>query len=190
MKKRILVIDANPKQGSFCDALANAYKQGCASESEVHSLSLNAMVFEADLSYGYDSEQLLEPDLVEFQAQLQWAEHIVLVIPVWWGGLPAKFKGLIDRTFLPGFAFKYQPNKTIPDKLLKGRTAEVVLTLDTPPWYYRYFQGNPVSKQLKHTILGFSGIKVLNTTYIGPIISSTPEQRAHWLKKMAKMAGQ
>ncbi|KPH65587.1 NAD(P)H-dependent oxidoreductase [Pseudoalteromonas porphyrae] len=186
MKRNILVIDANPKSSSFCDALAKAYV--AASHSEVQYLSLSTMQFNPDLSNGYDSGQPLEPDLVEFQAKLQWAEHIVLFIPVWWGGLPAKFKGLIDRTFLPGFAFKYQPNKTIPDKLLKGRTAEVVLTLDTPAWYYRFVQGAPVTKQLKHTILGFSGIKVISTAYFGPIISSTPELRVEWLNQAAKLA--
>ena len=188
MKKNILVIDANPKSSSFCGSLGAVYIASCHSGSDVHYLSLNTMQFNPDLSEGYSSEQPLEPDLVEFQAKLQWAEHIVLFIPVWWGGLPAKFKGLIDRTFLSGFAFRYQPNKTIPDKLLKGRTAEVVLTLDTPPFYYRYFQGDSVTKQLKHTILGFCGIKVVSMTYIGPIISSTTEQRAKWLKQIAKMA--
>lgn len=188
MKKRILVIDANPKQASFCDALAKSYSQSCKSDSEVHTLSLSAMRFDPDLTNGYEIEQPLEADLIDFQAQLQWAEHIVLFIPVWWGGLPAKFKGLIDRTFLPGFAFEYQPNKTIPDKLLKGRTAEIILTLDTPAWYYRFIQGNPVQKQLKHTILEFCGIKVISTTYLGPIIKSSPERRKKWLKQIAKKA--
>ena len=186
MKKHILVIDANPKQASFCAALASTYSQSYACESEVRSLSLSAMAFDFNLNNGYDSIQTLEPDLADFQAQLQWAEHIVLVIPVWWGGLPAKFKGLIDRTFLPDFAFKYQPNKAFPDKLLKGRTAEVVLTLDTPAWYYRFVQGDPVTKQLKHTILGFCGIKVVSMSYIGPIISSTPQQREKWLERVTK----
>ena len=189
MKKHILVIDANPKSASFCDALAKNYSQSCNSECEIRTLSLSAMTFDPDLSNGYDNVQPLEADLVDFQTQLQWAAHIVLFIPVWWGGLPAKFKGVIDRTFLPGFAFQYQPNKTIPDKLLKGRTAEVILTLDTPAWYYRFVQGAPVTKQLKHTILGFCGIEVISTTYLGPIISSTPEQRDKWLKQMAKMTG-
>lgn len=188
MKKRILVIDANPKQASFCDALAKSYSQSCNSECEVHTLSLSAITFDPNLTNGYEKEQRLEADLVDFQTQLQRAEHIVLFIPVWWGGLPAKFKGLIDRTFLPGFAFQYQPNKTIPDKLLKGRTAEVIFTLDTPAWYYRFIQGSPVKKQLKHTILGFCGINVRSTDYIGPIVTSSPEQRKKWLKQIAKKA--
>lgn len=183
MKKRVLVIDANPKSGSFCAALATTYQQ--SSESEVQVVSLSAMHFDPNLSHGYDQLQPLEPDLVSFQAQVEWAEHIVLVIPVWWGGLPAKFKGLIDRTFLPGFAFQYHPNKTIPEKLLTGRTAQLILTLDTPPWYYRIFQGAPATKQLKHTILGFCGIKLTATKYIGPIISSSQEQRTSWLNKLA-----
>lgn len=184
MKKRILVIDGHTKADSYCGALATSYITKYSDDYEIKCVSLSTMQFNPDLTNGYDNEQALEPDLMAFQAALEWAEHITLFIPVWWGGLPAKFKGLIDRTFLPGFAFQYQPNKTIPDKLLTGRTARLILTLDTPPWYYRFFQGAPVVKQLKHTILGFCGIKVSSITYIGPIISSNKNKRTKWLNQI------
>lgn len=185
MKKCVLVIDGHPKKGSFCGALATSYITRYGDDYEIKCFSLSAIQFNSDLTNGYDTQQPLEPDLVAFQNSLQWAEHVVLFIPVWWGGLPGKFKGLIDRTFLPGFAFQYHPHKTIPEKLLTGRTARLILTLDTPPWYYRIFQGAPVVKQLKHTILGFCGIKVTSTTYIGPVISSSAKQRAKWLNQIA-----
>ena len=43
-------------------------------------------------------------------------------------------KGFVDRVFLPGFAFKYRPGKAFPAQLLKGRTAQLLVTMDTPPW--------------------------------------------------------
>lgn len=186
MKRRVLVIDGHSKKDSFCNALATSYMTKNRGDYEIKYTALSAMHFNPDLTNGYDKQQPLESDLVAFQESLQWAEHIVLFIPVWWGGLPAKFKGLIDRTFLPGFAFQYHANKTIPEQLLKGRTAQLILTLDTPPWYYRVFQGAPVVKQLKHTILGFSGIKLSSTTYIGPIINSNAKQRAKWLTQVSE----
>ncbi|MEZ5507060.1 MAG: NAD(P)H-dependent oxidoreductase [Gammaproteobacteria bacterium] len=41
---------------------------------------------------GYDA-QPLEPDLQTFQDSIVWAQHLVVVAPVWWGGLPARLKG-------------------------------------------------------------------------------------------------
>ncbi|WP_265416146.1 NAD(P)H-dependent oxidoreductase [Photobacterium frigidiphilum] len=102
--------------------------------------------------------------------------------------MPAKLKGLIDRTFLPGFAFKYKGKGTIPEKLLQGRTADIILTMDTPPFYYRWFQGNPVYKQFKRTILEFCGFKQISTTYIGPVMNSTQVQRDKWGRLVSNLA--
>nr|WP_322784226.1 NAD(P)H-dependent oxidoreductase [Photobacterium obscurum] len=102
--------------------------------------------------------------------------------------MPAKLKGLIDRTFLPGFAFKYSRNKSIPEKLLKGRSAELILAMDTPPFYYRWIQGNPVYKQLKHTILKFCGFDKVTATYIGPVISATDSQKNKWFENVERLA--
>lgn len=87
---------------------------------------------------GYNQVQLLEPDLVQAQADITWAEHLAFVYPIWWGGIPALMKGFFDRIFLPGFAFKYREGKAFPDKLLKGKTAHLLVTMDTPPWYYKW----------------------------------------------------
>ncbi|MGF1701259.1 NAD(P)H-dependent oxidoreductase [Photobacterium makurazakiensis] len=186
--RKVLVINGNPKSVSFCGELVNSYIQACPANNEVKHVSLSELEFEPNLNGGYDSNLVLEPDLVSFQQSLLWAEHIVIVLPVWWGGMPAKLKGLVDRTLLPGFAFKYEKDKSIPKKLLKGRTADVVFTMDTPPFYYRWFQGNAVHKQLKHTVLGFCGIKQVSSTYIGPVLNSTQKQRDKWNSSVSKLA--
>ena len=58
------------------------------------------------------------------QQDILWADHLVFVYPNWWSTVPALLKGLIDRMFVPGFAFKYRENSPFWDKLLKGKTAE------------------------------------------------------------------
>ena len=75
-----------------------------------------------------------------------------------------------------------------PDKLLSGRSADIILTMDTPPFYYRWIQGNPVYKQLKRTVLEFCGIKVGSPIYIGPVISSSEQQREKWSKQVSALA--
>jgi putative NADPH-quinone reductase len=188
MSKNILVINANPKSTSLCKSLSETYKKAAEDKNQVRVIHLHDLDFQIDLKEGYDQQLPLEQDLRLFQQQIAWSQHIVIISPVWWGSIPGKFKGLIDRTFLSGFAFKYEKGKTIPKKLLKGRTSEMIFTLDTPPLWYRWVQGNVIYHQLKKTILAFSGIKNVSTTYFGPVISAKKEQVDDWFIQTQKLA--
>jgi putative NADPH-quinone reductase len=187
MSLRVLVLAANPKQDSFISSLADAYANSAENKHEVQLLKISDMDFNMDLSGGYEEESNIEDSLKSFQDSLQWCDHLVIFTPLWWGSLPAKFKGLIDRTFLPGFAFQYEKGKSIPKKLLKGKTARIVMTMDTPPWYYSLIQGAPAIKQLKATTLEFVGFHPVKSKMIGPIISSTKDARKKWVDDVSKL---
>ena len=187
MSKRVLVLAANPKANSFINSLAEAYANSAEEKNEVQLLKISDMEFSLDLSGGYSEEHSMEDSLKSFQASLEWCEHLVIFTPIWWGSLPAKLKGLIDRTFLPGFAFQYEKGKLIPKKLLQGKTARIVMTMDTPPWYYFLIQGAPAIKQLKTTTLKFVGFHTVKSEMIGPIISSTKESRTKWVNDVSKL---
>ena len=101
----------------------------------------------------------VEADLSEWQENLAWAEHVLIVHPYWWGGMPAKAKALIDRTLTPGFAFKYHDKGVTWDKLLSGRTADVVILSDTPPMLDTLLYRKPGRRVVTNQILGFCGIK-------------------------------
>lgn len=186
--KKVLVINANPKQESLCQSLAEHYASIAGEKHDIKQLNIADMSFDMDLQQGYDKVMPLEEDLKGFQQLVTWAEHIVIVSPVWWGTVPAKFKGIIDRTFLPGFAFKYNEGKSVPEKLLSGRTSELIFTLDTPPFWYKLVQGNPIYKQLKRTILSFSGIKNQSSTYFGPVLNASEDRRKTWFDSVSKQA--
>jgi len=142
--KKILVILGHPDNTSFCHSLAQAYVSG-AKESglEVREIKLGELKFDPVLWNGYQKIQELEPDLVEAQKLIQWSNHLVFIYPNWWGAMPALMKGFFDRAFLPGFAFKYRENSSLWDKLLLGRTAHLMITMDTPAWYYRWIFRRP-----------------------------------------------
>lgn len=182
--KRILLILGTPKRDSLCHALAEAYSSGARGQGHVvRQLRLGELQFDPILREGLGQQQTLEPDLLEAQRQIHWAEHLVFVYPVWWGGVPALLKGFFDRTFLPGFAFKYRNRSQLWDKLLSGRTADLLVTLDTPPWYFRWIYGAPAHRQMVRTILGFCGIKTRRLTEFAPVRPSSEEQRQGWLRK-------
>ena len=188
MNKNVLVINGNPKSESFCKVLASHYIKSSEQGNDVRLISINSLEFDINLNFGYSSEHALESDLIYFQQSVAWAEHVVFIFPVWWGGMPAKLKGLIDRTFLPDFAFKYKSNNPMPEKLLKNKSADIILTMDAIPFYHRWIQGDPVYRQLKRTILRFCGFNKVSATYIGSIINSSEKQRDNWVKQVASLA--
>lgn len=78
----------------------------------------------------------LEEDLVDSQQMILWADHVVLAYPNWWGFMPAITKGFFDRILLPGFAFKNYSGKNLPEKLLHGKSIRIMVTMDTPKWWF------------------------------------------------------
>ncbi|MBI5609919.1 MAG: NAD(P)H-dependent oxidoreductase, partial [Deltaproteobacteria bacterium] len=162
--RRVLVVLGHPRSDSLCSALADAYARAAADAgAEVHRLNLGDLQFDPVLRGGFASE--LEPDLQRAQTELEWAEHVAWVYPVWWGNLPALLKGFCDRVLLPGFAFRYVQDQPFPTKLLHGRTARLLVTMDSPPWYYRWVIGAPAEKAMIKATLEFCGIGVEGRSY-------------------------
>jgi len=183
--KKILIINGHPNKESFNFGIAKAYREGALrSGSEVQGIVIADLDFNPNLQFGYQKRMELEPDLINAWEKIQWADHLVWIYPVWWGGLPAITKGFIDRIFLPGFAFKYRENSVWWDKLLKGKTARIITTLDQPGWYYRLFFGRPSVNQLRKSTLEFCGIGPVKITYVGIIKTSDEKQRQKWLEKI------
>ena len=186
--KKILVINGHPYEESLNAGLAEAYKKGAKTRgAEVKEILIRDLTFNPNLQFAYRKRTELEPDLLEAQEKIKWAEHLVWVHPVWWGGLPAITKGFIDRVFLPGFAFQYKKNSLWWDKLLKGKTAHIITTLDQPSWYYWLVYGKPSVNQLKKSTLEFCGIKPVKVSYIGIVKTASPEIIEKWLEKIEKL---
>jgi putative NADPH-quinone reductase len=186
--KNILIINGHPDRESFNWALSESYKKGAVmAEANVETLNLVDLKFDLNLKYGYRVPYPLEPDLEEAIAKLKRADHIVWFFPMWWYGTPALLKGFIDRTFLPGITFQYQKGKVFPNKLLKGKTARMVITSDTVSWYHNLFMKKPVINQMKKGVLEFCGIKPVKTTYLAPVKSSSLAQRQKWLRQLGKL---
>ena len=188
MGKRVVVIVGHPAADSWCRALADSYAAAArAGGHEVRMLQLAQLNFDPSLHEGYRQIQALEPDLLAAQGTVAWAEHVVIAYPIWWGSVPALLKGFLDRILLPGFAFKYRPGKAFPEQLLRGRSAQLLVSMDTPPWYFRWVYRMPGIVQLKKTTLEFCGIAPVKVAAFGPLIASSSAQRASWLVKAARL---
>jgi putative NADPH-quinone reductase len=187
--KKVLIINGHPNKNSFCNALTQSYQKGSvANGNEVSVLNLYDLNFNANLTEGYSKSTELETDLITAQEKITWANHIVIIHPVWWGSVPAILKGFFDRTLLPGFAFKYHEKGVMWDKLLKGKTGHIIYTCDTPNFIYRYFFNAPSVNQVKNRTFGFCGISPVKVTAVSPIRKSTPEFKKEWLLKIEQLA--
>lgn len=186
--KNILIINGHPDKESFCTALAASYKKGAElSGTTCKLINLFDLNFNPILTYGYRKISVLEPDLVKAQHDIMWAEHLVFVYPTWWGTYPALLKGFFDRVFLPGFAFKYHKDDPWWDKLLKGKTARLIVTMDSPKWYNFLVYRSPGHNSMKLAILQFCGIKPVKITSFAPLKSSNAMKRKKWLDEVQEL---
>lgn len=191
MSKKILIIDGHPDPESYCNALASAYEKGAKSGGhDVQTIRIRDLEFTPNLEFGYRKRTELEPDLLQAQEQLKWADHLVWVYPVWWGSVPAIMKGFLDRVLLPGFAFKKREGSVWWDKELTGRTGRLISTMDQPNWYYRLINGRPSHIMMKRMTLQFIGIKKVGITPVAPIRLSKESFRTNWLKKIEALGKQ
>ncbi len=186
--KKILVINGHPDAESFNHALADAYVKGAQeSGAKIAVIDIGTLNFSPNLQYGYRQRTELEPDLLDAQQKILWAEHIVFIHPLWWGSYPAIMKGFLDRVLLPGFAFKKREGSVWWDKLLKGKTATIICTMDQPAWYYWLVYKSPSINALKKLTLEFCGIKPVKTVRIGPIRLSKDSYRENWVSRIYKL---
>ncbi|WP_236977727.1 NAD(P)H-dependent oxidoreductase [Membranihabitans maritimus] len=186
--KKILIINGHPDKKSYNSALSAAYKKGVKkSNAEIKEINIGELNFNPNLQFGYRKRTELEADLIESQEKLKWADHWVLIYPVWWGSVPAIMKGFLDRVLLPGFAFEKRANSLLWDKYFTGKTARIICTMDQPAWYYKLIYGSPSHSAIKKATLNFIGIKKVKITSIGPIRLSNEKYRLKYLRKIENL---
>lgn len=192
MNKRIFILLGHPNTDSLSGHFADVYETAAkAAGHEVRRTNIGEMQFDPILHKGYREIQALEPDLLKFQEDMKWAEHVFIIYPLWWLSLPALLKGLIDRVWLPRFAFSYHKSKTGKrqlgwDMLLKGRTMRIVTLLSNNPLLV-YIAFGDYMNDFVHGTMGFAGFKT-RVTKIGNSERLSPKKVAQWEKKLKKFA--
>ena len=188
MAKRIFVWVAHPKADSLCEGMADAYQAAVAgSGAEVRRMNLSDMSFDMNFEGYGESAPMLEPDLMEWQENVRWADHLLFVHPYWWGSMPTKAKAVLDRALTPGFGFTYHRKGVNWDKLLKGKTADVMITSDTPPLLDTILYRKPGRRVMKNQILGFCGVQTKNVVQFGSVKTASPEKISSWIERAGRL---
>jgi putative NADPH-quinone reductase len=131
MSRRILIILGQPSTNSLCAALASTYADAARhAGAEVRLLELGEMQLTPSCATDTSIASRWRPTCKALSSTLPgrntWCGSIR------YGGADYRplLKGFLDRIFLPGFAFKYRANSALWDRLLAGRTAELLVTMD------------------------------------------------------------
>ena len=184
---RILLIQGRPDAVAphLCHALCQAYAEGAMVAGHVVRQVDGAAIDFALLRSQHEWELgLLPASLKPAQADIGWAQHIVLFFPLWLGDMPALLKGFLEQVARPGFAFSTEGGNTFGRKGLTGRSARVVVTMGMPALVYRwYFRAHSV-KLLERNILGFVGIAPVNETLVGHVEQLGGAGVAKWKARM------
>ncbi len=187
MTRRIAIIQGHPDATRlhFGHHLMSAYARGAAGAGhETRLVEVAKLVFPL-LSSKQDWERgETPPDIAAAQQDIAWADHLVICYPLWLGSMPAILKGFFEQVARPGFAFTPPGSNQMWKKLLKGKSARIVVTMGMPATIYRWYFGAHSLKSLERNILGFVGIAPIRASIIGMVEHPDVRKREDWLRKL------
>lgn len=192
MGRRITIILGHPDDGpTYRRALARAYAEGAEKQGhEVREIDVASLDFPF-LRSARDFKDGETPAVIRTaQEAIGWAEHLLIVYPLWLGTMPALLKALFEQCFRPGFALDYARESNWPRGLLKGRSARVVITMGMPAIAYRWYYGAHSLKSLERNVLKFCGISPVRETLIGGIDALSEEKRRRWLSRLSSLGAE
>ena len=191
MPKHILIIDGHPdaKPGHYVHALSTAYRNGARSGGhQVRGIVVSELWFpllrtSEDFKSGTPTETIRKA-----QEWLAWADHVVILFPLWLGSMPALLKAFFEQLLRPGFAFTTARRRLFPfKKLLAGKSVRIIVTMGMPGWVYRWYFRAHSLKSLKRNILASCGLKPVRACVVGAVETMSSASRGNWLSKVQKL---
>ena len=188
--KKILLIDGHPDPAPqrFDHALAEGYRRAAvAAGHEVRVTQLATLKFpwlRTSLDFHSGKPPVV---IVQQQKLLSWAEHVVIIYPLWLGAMPALLKAYMEQLLRPGFAFEAAKTKGFPKQLLQGRSVRIFVTMGMPSLFYTLVYRAHSLKSLERNILGAAGFKPIRATVIGNIEGVSTTKRKAILADAAEL---
>jgi putative NADPH-quinone reductase len=187
MAKRIAIIQGHPdaQNRHYGHALAEAYLKGATEAGhelrviDIARLDFPLLRSKDEFDHGAPPESICQA-----QETIRWAEHLVIFYPLWLGSMPALLKAFLEQTFRPVFALSNLKTESSWKKLLKGKSARIVVTMGMPAFFYRWYFRAHSLKSLERNILGFCGIGPIKESLIGMVEAENGDAREKWLRKM------
>lgn len=182
---KIAIFDAHPDPdpARYVHALADAYGAGARGAGhEVRRIKLGEINIPILHSRDDWMHNPVPENVKAGQDAILWADHLVFLYPLWLGDMPALLKAFLEQALRPGTALQYG-DSAAPAKLLKGKSARLVVTMGMPAFFYKAYYGAHSVRSFKRNILQLVGIDPVSTSLIGNVEGSA-SHRERWLKRM------
>jgi putative NADPH-quinone reductase len=186
MFKKICLIQGHPHNdpSHFCHALADAYEEGAYEAGHsVETIDLGKMEFPI-LRDPADFPEEPPSVIREAQRKVKNADHVFVIYPLWMGTMPALVKSFFEQLSRHEFAIAENEEGGWPRKMLKGKSARVVVTMGMPSAAYKIFFGAHGVKSFESGILGMAGFKPIRDTMIGGVGGLSQKQSEKQLANM------
>jgi putative NADPH-quinone reductase len=185
MRQNILVIDGHPDStpARYCHALALAYADGARTMgNQVRLLRLSDLAVEPLRNAAEFSAPPEDAGLVAARDDLEWADHVALVFPLWLGAMPARLRAFFEQASRGGFVAEVKPTGWKPH--LRGKSARIIVTMGMPAFAYRLMFGAHGVRALERSILGFAGMGPIRETLFGAIEAVSDSERKRRLAQV------
>jgi len=193
MSNNICIIDGHPdiSEARFVHALCNEYRNGAtAAGHSVSQIDIASHIFSPLKS---QAEFESEPDsmVIRERNKLELANHVVLIFPLWLGSMPSATRAFFEQAARANF-FLNTGNKDQkwPKKMMKGKSARVIVTMGMPAIAYKALFGSSSLKAVEKGLLGISGFKPVEHTIFGGVDSASDAKRERWVSEVRALGYQ
>lgn len=191
-----LIIYNHPHEGSFCSAIRQAVSNGLKKGGHEYKIinldkdGFDPVMREKDLKAfvqagrtGEDGLEDVDPLVLRYMKKLRWAEHIVMIFPIWWMTMPAMMKGFVDKVIFPGVVYKMEGGKLV-SMLSSLKQVTVISTMNTPSEVYKDLFGNSLEGSLIKGTFNQIGIHDVRWISLNMVKQSGDEKRWLWLDEI------
>lgn len=178
MAQKILIIDGHPDpaRAHFCHALADAYVDGAMdSGKETRLISVAEAPVEVLLTASEFATPSKSEHILRAQADIAWADHLVMVFPLWLGGAPALLRAFLEQTARGNFFAATEGPGIYPK--FRGKSARIIVTMGMPSFIYRIMFHAHGVRNIMEGVLGFAGFSPVRMTLFGAVENAKPRQQ-------------
>ena len=189
---KTLIVFNHPYAGSYCSAIKDAVEAGLkAGRRPARTINLDDDGFDpvmrskdlrAFAKAGKAVEDALDdvdPMVMEYKRDLEWAEHLVMIFPIWWMTSPAMTKGFIDKVIFPAVAYNMEKGRLV--SRIPVRKVTVITTMNTPADIYKDMFDNSIEGSLIKGTFRQIGIEDIEWVSLNGVKQASLEQRKEWL---------
>ena len=190
---KTLIVFSHPYGGSYCRAIMDAVVKGLKDSGQKFRIidldqdefdpvmrAKDLLAFSSAGRVGEEALEAVDDQVLEYKKDLEWADHLVMIFPIWWMTMPAMMKGFVDKAIFPAVAYKMQNGKLV--SRLPVRKVTIVTTMNTPADVYRDRFNNAIEGSLVNGTFRQIGIEDIQWISLNGVKQATNEQRVKWLQ--------